>query len=155
MEASVAQLVGTYCVHCQQRIGNELDAEFCTECRQPRHQSCGQPTAGIVGKCTKCGAPFDAANAAAEAAASGPLSFTEKAREVTERYLVVKCLFGAAVMFMTGLLIAFAPGLRSDHDHITRGDVLFGAMFWLVGLVLALLGWWALRRAQRRAAARR
>ena len=50
----MAQLVGQNCVHCEERIANELDAHFCEKCGSPVHNRCLRP--GGDSGCPACGA---------------------------------------------------------------------------------------------------
>jgi hypothetical protein len=54
----MAQLVGSTCVFCRQRIGSILDGRFCDICKSPVHTTCCQPEADRSGegRCTGCGA---------------------------------------------------------------------------------------------------
>lgn len=51
------QLVGLNCMFCGQRIVGELDAEFCGECRGPRHLGCrgAASVAPLNTHCQTCG----------------------------------------------------------------------------------------------------
>ncbi|VTR93634.1 unnamed protein product [Gemmata massiliana] len=54
----MAQLVGTKCVICQEKITNELDSRYCRDCGKPRHTACvrlpDRPTDEL---CYECGVP--------------------------------------------------------------------------------------------------
>src|SRR4051812_10928797 len=50
----VRQLVGCDCIHCGERITNELESRFCSRCFSPVHVRCAQPGAGD--RCPICGA---------------------------------------------------------------------------------------------------
>lgn len=57
----MAQLVGTPCVICQQKITNELDARYCKECGKPRHDACVRlPDRPSDELCYECGVPVAA-----------------------------------------------------------------------------------------------
>jgi hypothetical protein len=47
------QLVNRNCVRCGERISNELDSRFCSDCGSPVHNRCAVP---IEGGCPTCGA---------------------------------------------------------------------------------------------------
>jgi cyclophilin family peptidyl-prolyl cis-trans isomerase len=62
----VAQLVGSSCVICQQRIVSLSSAKFCDGCGNPVHRQCiaQRPAGSEAGRCSRCGgdpkrAPID------------------------------------------------------------------------------------------------
>lgn len=59
----MAQLVGSICVFCRQRIGSVLDGRFCDICNNPMHTSCIQPqmNRSVEGRCPGCGMDMPAA----------------------------------------------------------------------------------------------
>ena len=71
----MAQLVGSTCVICQQRIVDAPSAQFCPECNNPVHSQCAQdyhPQAGASG-CSRCGGTPGAAPAQTAVAPFDPV----------------------------------------------------------------------------------
>ncbi len=156
---NVAQLVGTNCVHCHERINNELNSEFCSDCRHPRHLSCGQPSSGLIDTCPKCGAPFNAAEEAARqaaerAAAPRSLNLVETARHAGELFRLVKFLIGAVGFVALALALVFAPSLRSDPNRITPRDFLYSGVLAGAGVAFGAVGVWLYRNDRKRAVRR-
>jgi hypothetical protein len=50
----MAQLVGTNCTHCRERISSIVSAEHCRDCGCPVHLACRKPTSAD-GVCSMCG----------------------------------------------------------------------------------------------------
>lgn len=154
----MAQLVGTNCVHCRNRISNEIDAEFCPVCGHPRHLACGQPVTGTANRCTRCGAAYDAAGRATQqeterqAATPRPLNLVAHAQHAAQLVRLAKFL-GMAVLF---IILAFAlvliPDFRSDPNRITLRDVPYSVALATGAVAFGLVGWWLYRNDRRRSA---
>src|SRR5687768_6392182 len=62
------QLVGLPCIHCQDRIWDELEGRFCPDCGSPVHRRCAHEkleTGAAVG-CSTCGASIESVQTQAQ-----------------------------------------------------------------------------------------
>jgi hypothetical protein len=55
--SSMAQLVGSECIACHERIRSIMDAEFCQDCGNPVHHRCRRTSMGTLPapRCSRCG----------------------------------------------------------------------------------------------------
>jgi hypothetical protein len=161
----MAQLVGSACVRCGQRIGSELDAAFCSTCGQPSHAACHHPTdAQVESPCPACGAPYgpearsrrEAALAEeARDATPQPLDLVGKAKEVGRLYKFGNAyLLPAVLLVALGVAMVAAPDFRDERNRISFADVVRGGVLVLAGITFGLLGWWSYRNAKRAGASR-
>jgi hypothetical protein len=59
----MAQLVGSACALCNQRIGSIVEGDFCLDCGSPVHFDCVKGQTSQAGHCLGCGAPTTVAPA--------------------------------------------------------------------------------------------
>lgn len=79
------QLVGRNCVHCGERIPDELESRFCARCGSPVHNRCVRPTAE---GCAECGAAIQAPESNPRPIATRSLASVPKVAKHTRLFLI-------------------------------------------------------------------
>jgi len=142
----MAQLVGSSCVLCRDRIADILEGEFCSQCGNPVHRRCARRDSGSLGVCALCGSDPTAAAEIRKLEEEqrrvvvpyGPLPGDDIIRTVrTFRWGYF--LFGGIVIMMIGICLGVAPEFRSDPRQFSIEDLLPAIAACVVGGVMVLL----------------
>ena len=148
----MAQLVGRTCTICRERIPDELDARFCSDCCNPVHAECANNTPRTAGACQSCGTDFRTADrvqaaehkkreAAIDRGAVPPQMELERALHSAGRaYRMARWILGGCAVIVVGLLLMTDPKMRSNPRELGSGEIAAGAAAILVGVVLIGLG---------------
>jgi hypothetical protein len=152
-----AQVVGTSCALCGQRIGSIIEGGFCPDCGAPVHNHCAASPARREGPeaCPSCGADRSALLADEEARQEEALREEPRVRPIIGFYTILLGLFfvvtGIFFSFLfTGLVVGAGVGrlvVATGLIGVGLGIVLRGIFLlhpsagrWLLSVAALLLG---------------